>query len=118
MTEDTSAAAPAMPATSAGTVAAEGPPVGRAGAVESEGTGVPAGSPLIEPDPKDPPPDAVMLKVAEPHSEFQVFDAVVGPEYQPFSAQQAAALTESAAAAGVTLINQADEEATGGTPSA
>lgn len=106
------AAAPAGTAASVGA-----PPAVKAGAATTadEGTGVPAGSPVIELDPEAPPADAVMLKVADPHSEFQVLDAVVTPEYRPFDQQQAAALVESAAAAGVTLINQADEEESGGT---
>jgi hypothetical protein len=93
--------------------------VDSAGAVHDDGgTGVPAGSPLIEVAP-DAPADAVMLKVDDPSiSEFAVIDAtVVADEYRSFTPQQASALLDSAEAAGVTLINQADEEATGGTPS-
>lgn len=111
-TEDETAA-PVSPAASVGV-----PPARDAGAATDDGgTGVPAGSPVIEPDPEEPPPDAVHLKVSEPHSEFAVMDATVTTEYRPFNQQQAAVLVSSAEAAGVTLINKADEEESGGTPS-
>lgn len=109
---------PAAPASDAAPDGA--PSADSAGAADDGGTGVPAGSVLEEAAPDAPADDTVMLMIApdSPIVSLATIDAeVVADEYRPFTPQQASALADSAVDAGVTLINQADEEATGGTPS-
>jgi hypothetical protein len=114
------AAAPADEAAPAGA-----PPAEPAGAVGSDGgTGTPAGSPIIE-DPEVADESAtIMLKIAPPAegapeiTSLATIDAeVVADTYRAFTPAQASALLDSAEAAGVTIIDQADEGGTGGTPS-
>ena len=124
MTEDTSAAAPADAA--APTVGSDSgaPPAALAGAVGPDGgTGTSAGAPIEEEVAGAPPANAVTLKIApaaegDPTIEsLEVGGAIATGDYQPFTPAQASLLQDAAEAAGVTLLNQADEEATGGTSS-
>jgi hypothetical protein len=101
------AAAPAEDVTAESVV----PPADDAGA--AEGTGVPAGSPVIEVEPGEAPPDAVFLKVAPPHEALEVLGAEAVGEYRPFTQAQAAALRDAAGPSGVTLIDKSEEEASG-----
>jgi hypothetical protein len=70
---------------------------------------VPAGQPLVEAEPEEPPADSVWLKVAGAHSELEIIGAHVTDEYQAFTPQQAAVLRDSAVAQGVTLIDKSEE---------
>jgi len=118
MTEDTSATVPADDA----------PPADPAGAVGSDGgTGVAAGAVVeVVVDESEPHPDAVMLKIApsaegEPQIESLEmigYQVTSDEAYQAFAPEQAAALLAAADEAGVTLLNQADEEGSGGTSAA
>jgi hypothetical protein len=89
------------------------PPTTKAGAAkepEPEGTGVPAGQPILEPEEGAKSiPNAVRLKVAPPHEALEVLGAEAVQEYRDFTPSQAAALVDAAFAQSVILIDESEE---------